>query len=63
MELQKANVDHTPSSGTLTIPANQNNVIINIPVTGDSLREPLKNFYVQISNPVNATLGSTAKGT
>jgi beta-glucanase (GH16 family) len=59
----KSNVDYTPSSGTLTIPANQNNVSFNIPVIGDSLREPSKNFYVQLSNPVNASVGLTAKGT
>lgn len=59
----KANEDYTAASGALTIPANANNISLNIAVKGDSLRENPKTFYVQISNPVNATLSSSPKGT
>lgn len=55
--------DYTKKSGTLTIPANQYSAIIEIPVRGDSLREADKTFYVQLSAPVNATIGSKGKGT
>lgn len=55
--------DYTPKSGTVTIPANQYNVSIDIAVRGDSLREPDKTFYVQLSNAVNATISGTGKGT
>lgn len=55
--------DYTPKSGTVTIPANQYNVSIDIAVRGDSLREPDKIFYVQLSNAVNASISGTGKGT
>ena len=55
--------DYTPKSGTVTIPANQYNVSIDIAVRGDSLREPDKVFYVQLSNAVNASISGTGKGT
>ncbi len=55
--------DYTHKSGTLTIPANQSNGTIDIEVRGDSLRENPKVFYVQLSNPVNAKLSSSGKGT
>ncbi|MDE3212572.1 MAG: family 16 glycosylhydrolase [Bacteroidota bacterium] len=59
----KAGTDYTAESATVTIPPNQSYVSINIPVTGDSLRENPKSFYVSLSNPTNATLGATSKGT
>lgn len=55
--------DYTHKSGTLTIPANQSNAEIDIEVKGDSLRENTKVFYVQLSNPVNAKIGSSGRGT
>lgn len=55
--------DYTHKSGTLTIPANQTNTTIDIEVKGDSLRENTKTFYVQLSNPVNAKLSGSGKGT
>jgi beta-glucanase (GH16 family) len=60
-----ANNDFTTVSGTLTIPANQTLGYIDVPVRGDSLRQPDQTFYVQLSNPTNATIGGTgkAKGT
>ena len=55
--------DYTQKTGTLTIPANQRNATISIPVRGDSLREEDKTFFVQLSNPVNASLKGAGKGT
>ncbi len=55
--------DYTQKSGTVTIPANQRYGSINIPVSGDSLREGDKTFFVQLSNPVNASIKGTGKGT
>ena len=55
--------DYTPKSGTLTIPANQNSISIDVPVRGDSLREADKIFYVQLSNAINATISGGGKGT
>jgi len=54
--------EYTKKSGTLTIPANSQSGAIDVTVKGDSLREENKTFYVQLSNPVNAKIG-TAKGT
>ncbi len=55
----------TEKSGTLTIPAGQQSGEIDIQVRGDSLRETDKVFYMQLSNPVNATIvgGGKALGT
>lgn len=55
--------DYTQRSGTLTIPANQSNGGIDIEVKGDSTRDIPKIFYVQLTNPVNATLSAEGKGT
>jgi hypothetical protein len=52
----KSNKDYIPASGTLTINANQTNGYIDVVVKGDSLRQDDQQFYVQLSNPVNATL-------
>lgn len=55
----------TGKSGTLTIPAGQQSGEIDIQVRGDSLRENEKIFYVELNNPVNATIvgGGKAAGT
>lgn len=54
---------YVPNSGTLTIPANQSSAAIDVIVKGDSLREASKTFYVQLSNPVNASIPGYGKGT
>jgi hypothetical protein len=56
-----AATDFTPVSGTVTIPPNQSVGYIDVPVTGDSLRQADQTFYVQLSNPVNATIAGTGK--
>lgn len=58
-----AGSDYTAKSGSLTIPANQTLVYIDVPVRGDSLREADKTFFLQLSNPVNATLSGSGKAT
>jgi beta-glucanase (GH16 family) len=60
----KAGTDYTASSGTLTIPAGQTEAYVDVPIKGDSLRQADQIFYVNLSAPVNATLGtSQATGT
>jgi len=60
----KAGTDYTAVSGTLTIPAGQTEVYVDVQVKGDSLRQADQVFYVNLSAPVNATLGtSQATGT
>ena len=55
--------EYTKKTGTLIIPANSQSGAIDVMVKGDSLRDENKIFYVQLSNPVNAKLSSSAKGT
>lgn len=58
----KTPADFTAVSGTLTFQAGQTELYIDVPVTGDSLRKDDQQFYVQLTDPVNCTLGS-AKAT
>ena len=53
----KETTDYTAVSGTLTFQAGQTELYIDVPVTGDSLRNADQQFYVQLTNPVNCTLG------
>ncbi|HEY4334996.1 MAG TPA: family 16 glycosylhydrolase [Puia sp.] len=58
------NTDYMPVSGTLTIPAGSTEGYIDVQVTGDSLRQAQQQFFLQLSTPVNCTLGtSKATGT
>ena len=59
----KAGVDYTAKSGSVTIAANQSGASIEIEVKGDSTRQEDKVFYVQLSNPANAKLFGTGRGT
>jgi hypothetical protein len=61
----KSPKDYTAGSGTVTIPANQSNAEIAVPISGDPLdiRQDNLQLTVVLSNPKNATLGtSSAKG-
>lgn len=53
----KENTDYTPVSGTLTIAAGSTEGYVDVQVTGDSLRQAQQQFYLQLSAPVNCTLG------
>ncbi len=60
----KANTDFTAKSGTLTIAANQSTpAFVDVEVKGDSLRQSDQQFYLQLSNPNNCTLGNSGKAT
>lgn len=49
--------DYTAASGTLRIPAGRSVGVIDVPVRGDTLREPDEFIVVSFSNPRGATLG------
>jgi len=51
-----AGSDYQASSGTLTIPAGQRTGTITVPVNGDRLAEPHETFFVNLSNPTNASI-------
>lgn len=57
-----ANTDFKPVTGTATFNAGQQEQTVTVQVTPDSLRKPNQNFFVQLSNPQNLTIG-TIKGT
>jgi beta-glucanase (GH16 family) len=54
----KAGKDYTAVSGTATIPAGQTETYVDVQVTGDSLRQADQIFYMQLSVPVNCTIGT-----
>jgi hypothetical protein len=51
-----------PSSSRLTFEANQTTATVTVPVSGDTTDEPDESFFVNLSNPTNATI-SDAQGT
>ena len=53
--------DYTNSSGTVTIPAKQNQAYIDVPFKGDptNLRQPNLQFTVTLSNPKSCTIGTS----
>ncbi len=53
----KAGTDYTAASGTLTIPAGQQEAYVEVQVKGDSLRQGNLQFYLQLSNAVNSVPG------
>jgi hypothetical protein len=57
-----AGTDYTPVNGTLTFTPGQTAKTITVPVNGDTLFEPDETFFVNLSNPSNATIAD-AQGT
>jgi CSLREA domain-containing protein len=57
-----AGADYTPVNGTLTFTPGQTAKTITVPVNGDTLFEPDETFFVNLSNPTNATIAD-AQGT
>ena len=53
-----AGKDYVAQSGTLTIPANSTQAVININVIADTIRALDKTFLLTLSSPQNATLGT-----
>jgi hypothetical protein len=57
-----AGSDYTATSGDLVIPAGQTAGTVTVPVLGDRLAEPTETFALNLSSPVNATLGDGQGG-
>ena len=51
-----ANSDYQPRSGFITIPSGQTAATISVLVFGDTVFESDEDFFVNLSNPLNATL-------
>jgi hypothetical protein len=51
-----APADYLPGSGTLVFPAGSTTQSVSVTVNGDLLDEPNETFFVNLSNPVNATI-------
>lgn len=56
-----AGIDYLTTSGVLTIPAGETLAFFNVAVPGKKVYEPDLTFFIQLSNPVNATLVGTGK--
>lgn len=52
--------DFTASTGTISIPANETSAFIDVAITGDSLRQADISYTVQLSDPVNCTIGTAS---
>lgn len=50
--------DYTHASGTMTIPAGERSVTLEIEILADSIKEADEEFKVVISNPTNATIAN-----
>jgi Ca2+-binding RTX toxin-like protein len=55
--------DYTLTTGTVTFTPGQTSQTVNVPVIGDLNFENNETFNVNLANPTNATLGTTAIGT
>ncbi len=56
--------DYQSTSGTVDIPAGSTNAQLQVMVYGDHLFEPDESFFMDLSNPLNATISATrATGT
>ena len=51
-----AGSDYTAASGTLTFPAGETDETISVPIVDDFLYEGDETFYLNLENPVNATI-------
>jgi predicted extracellular nuclease len=54
--------DYVAENGTLTIPAGSTSVTFSVTVNGDTTVEPNETFFVNLTNPANATIAD-AQGT
>jgi beta-glucanase (GH16 family) len=55
----KAGTDYTAATGTVTIAAGQTETYVDVPVTGDSLRKADQTFFLNLTTPVNCTIGTS----
>jgi hypothetical protein len=59
-----AGTDYTTTTGTVTFPPGQTTRTITVPVLGDNLDESDETFFVNLTNPTNATVpGAPGVGT
>src|SRR5262249_13293028 len=49
--------DYLPTSGTATITAGTRSTQVNVTVLGNTVSQPNREFFLQISNPSQGTLG------
>jgi hypothetical protein len=54
----QAGSDYISASGTATIPAGETSISVPFTIMGDVLLEQTESFMIQLSNPVNATIGT-----
>ena len=54
---QTGAVDYSLRPGTLRIPAGQTTATIGVSIFSDDIFEPDENFFINLSNPTNATIG------
>ena len=54
-----AGSDYVATSSTLTFIPGVTSQLFAVPITGDTLDEPDETFFVNLSNPVNATIATT----
>ncbi len=59
----KQGKDYQAATGTVTIAAGSSSATIKVTVNGDSTRQADQDFYVQLSNPQNCSLGTSGKAT
>ncbi|MDA1018114.1 MAG: hypothetical protein O3A00_27115, partial [Planctomycetota bacterium] len=52
-------VDYQPASGTLTFPAGSTSQTFAVNVFGDTVNEATEEFFVDLSNATNATIGDS----
>jgi probable HAF family extracellular repeat protein len=52
-----AGSDYQPTSGTAIFAAGEMSKTITVSVVGDGIVEPIESFFVNLSNPTNATIG------
>ena len=52
-----APIDYTPAAGMLTFPPGTSSQTVPVQVVGDTLVEPDETFFLNLSGPVNASLG------
>jgi beta-glucanase (GH16 family) len=55
----KAGTDYTAATGMVTIAAGQTETYVDVQVTGDSLRQSNQTFFLNLSTPVNCTIGTS----
>ena len=51
--------DYTGAAGTVTFLPGQTTQQVSVLITGDMVAEPTENFFVNLTNPINATIGDT----